>query len=137
MSQQPWDASQGANPDTCLHFLAIYVDLPNQLHICISCESTLSEEYLEEFVWDYEHENGVYHRRSVRASRRALSGRRHPLLGVRDRRKFKIFRSEFPAIFRFNGRLFEECFDIDGNKDRFVEITPEYAQHLLETRGDD
>lgn len=130
MSQQPWDASQGTNPDTCLHFLAAYVDPPNKLHICVSCGSTLSEEYLEEFVWDYEHENGIYHRRSVRASRRALSGR-HPLLGVQDSRQFKIYRTEDPAIFRFNGKFYVE--DFDRHYERcFIERSPEFVERIIE-----
>src|SRR4051812_1167331 len=36
------------------------------------------------------------------------------LLGNGAHRNFKIYRTEFPAIFRFNGQLYQEFYDIDG-----------------------
>jgi len=71
MSTQPWDASQGANPDTCWHMLAVSVYGPN-LHVCLSCDSTLSEEYWAEFVWDHIPEHNVWKRRSIRESERTF-----------------------------------------------------------------
>lgn len=56
---------------------------------------------------------------------------RHPLLGIKDGRKFKIYREEFPAIFRFNGKLYQEEYDIDRNEHRWVEISPEYAERWV------
>jgi len=56
---------------------------------------------------------------------------RHPLLGNKDSRKFKIYREEFPAIFRFDGKIFSEGFDIDHDEIKFQEVTPEWAEEQL------
>lgn len=53
------------------------------------------------------------------------------LLGREPSRNFKIFRTGFPAIFRFNGILYQEHFDIDTNKHEWVEISEAQAQPLL------
>jgi hypothetical protein len=53
------------------------------------------------------------------------------LLGNAPSRKFKIYREEFPSIFRFDGRLYMEDFDIDSNQQRWIEISEEYAQTWL------
>lgn len=55
----------------------------------------------------------------------------HPLLGTKPSRHFKIYREEFPAIFRFNGVLYQEEHDIDANEIKFVEIVPELAEPWL------
>jgi hypothetical protein len=57
------------------------------------------------------------------------------LLGVTPSRRFKIFRSEFPAIFRFNGALFEEFYDIDANEHLWVQISEDEAQRWLKAKG--
>lgn len=56
------------------------------------------------------------------------------LLGLKVSRKFKIYREAFPAIFRFNGQLFQEEYDIDAGENRWVEITEETAERWLRTR---
>lgn len=53
------------------------------------------------------------------------------LLGIKPSRNFKIFRSEFPAIFRFNGKLFMEHYDINTGEDRWEEISEEYAHRWV------
>lgn len=53
------------------------------------------------------------------------------LLGMRPARTFKIFETDFPAIFRFDGKLYMENFDIDRNEHRWVEISEEHAMHYL------
>lgn len=58
------------------------------------------------------------------------------LLGVKPSRNFKIYRTEFPAIFRFNGKLFQEEYDIDFDEDCWVEITEEEAMRWLEAKSD-
>jgi hypothetical protein len=106
MSTQPWDASQGTNPDTCLHFLADQVDPLRDIWICFSCESTLSAEYRNEFVWDY-NDNADYPywaRRSVRESRRVLSGRDE----VIDKTKLYVWTgSEWRDVDELNARIYD------------------------------
>jgi len=58
----------------------------------------------------------------------------HPLLGSKPSRHFKVYREEFPAIFRFNGALYQEDRDIDANQIEFVEIAPELAEPWLRVR---
>ena len=54
------------------------------------------------------------------------------LLGMKPSRNFKIYRTEFPAVFRFDGRLFQERFDVDANEVLWVEIDePEALPWLL------
>lgn len=59
------------------------------------------------------------------------------LLGLGPSRNFKIFRTEFPAIFRFNGKLYQEFYDIDEEQHIWIEVSEETAQRWLaaETRG--
>ena len=57
------------------------------------------------------------------------------LLGVRPSRQFKPYRMEFPAIFRFNGKLFQEFYDIDEARIIWVEISPEDAEPWLIAKG--
>ncbi len=59
------------------------------------------------------------------------------LLGMRPSRNFKIYRREFPAIFRFNGVLFQEFFDIDNNETKFLGITEEAAKRWLLLRDNE
>lgn len=53
------------------------------------------------------------------------------LYGVTPSRKFKIYREEFPAIFRFDGGLYQEFYDIDANIALWREITEEEALRWL------
>lgn len=57
------------------------------------------------------------------------------LLGVRPSRQFKIYRSEFPAIFRFDGKLYQEHYNIDTMVDEWVEITEDEAIRWLKAEG--
>jgi hypothetical protein len=57
------------------------------------------------------------------------------LLGVKQSRQFKIYRLDPPAIFRFNGKLYKEFYDIDMDKNFWVEIKEEDAEHLLHVNG--
>lgn len=64
------------------------------------------------------------------------------LLGFVPVRNFKIYRSEFPAIFRFNGKLFQEHYNIDTMVDEWMEIDEAEAMRWLaaqlpETRKDE
>lgn len=52
-------------------------------------------------------------------------------LGVKRSRKFKIYREAFPAIFRFDGQLYQELYDIDANETKWVEISVEHAERWL------
>lgn len=45
------------------------------------------------------------------------------LLGLRPSRHFKIFREEFPAIFRFNGNLYQEHYNIDTDSNEWIEVS--------------
>lgn len=56
------------------------------------------------------------------------------LLGIGLSRNFKIFRTEFPAIFRFNGRLYQEFYDIDTDENLWVEINVETAKRWLKAK---
>lgn len=56
------------------------------------------------------------------------------LLGNKISRNFKIYRTDFPAIFRFEGVLYQEEFDIDFNEARFVEISEENAERWLRAK---
>jgi len=53
------------------------------------------------------------------------------LLGFKPTRQFKIYRTEFPAIFRFNGKLYQEFYDIDEDQSLWVEINEEEADRWL------
>lgn len=59
-----------------------------------------------------------------------MSSEQHPLLGSFYNRKFHIFRTEHPAIFRFNGKLFAEDFN-QFEEACFSEVTPEWADAQL------
>lgn len=54
------------------------------------------------------------------------------LLGLYPSRKFKIYREEHPAIFRFNGKLFVEGSDENG--DFWIEINEEEAARRLASK---
>jgi hypothetical protein len=55
------------------------------------------------------------------------------LLGMYPSRSFKIYRTEEPAIFRFNGKLFME--QITGEHHiRWVEVTEDQAMVWLKDR---
>lgn len=57
------------------------------------------------------------------------------LLGMRPSRHFKIFREkEFPAIFRFNGKLFMEYYNIDDDETVWREVQEETAMRYLEAK---
>lgn len=56
------------------------------------------------------------------------------LLGVKPSRNFKIYRTEFPAIFRFNGKLYQEFYDIVKNEELWLEMDEEEATHWLEAK---
>jgi hypothetical protein len=69
--------------------------------------------------------------------KRMCSGQGEPgLLGLRPSRQFKIYRTEFPAIFRFNGRLYQENYDIDNDDFAFVQIDVAEAQRWLRAKED-
>ena len=56
------------------------------------------------------------------------------LLGTKPSRNFKIYRTEEPAIFRFNGKLFME--QITGEDSiRWVEVSEELATVFLEAKS--
>lgn len=57
------------------------------------------------------------------------------LLGNGPSRNFKIFRTHFPAVFRFNGKLYMENFDIDRNVSEFIEVSEENAEPLVRMRS--
>ena len=59
----------------------------------------------------------------------------HPLLGVKPSRKFKIYREKFPAIFRWEGRLYMEMHNIDSDEIIFTQISPEHAARWLESKS--
>jgi hypothetical protein len=56
------------------------------------------------------------------------------LLGNKPSRKFKIYREEFPAIFRFNGKLFQEFYDDVIDERLWVEIDEQTAERLLRAK---
>lgn len=56
------------------------------------------------------------------------------LLGNKPSRNFKIFRTDHPAIFRFNGRLYMEFFDIDVNQHVWTEIGESEAMRWLKAK---
>jgi len=56
------------------------------------------------------------------------------LLGMRPSRNFHIFRSDFPAIFRFNGKLFREETNTLTGEDRWREISEETAMRYLKSK---
>jgi hypothetical protein len=58
----------------------------------------------------------------------------HPLLGNGARRTFKLYRTEFPAIFRFDGKFFQEEYAIDTMEQKWIEITPETAERWLKSK---
>lgn len=57
------------------------------------------------------------------------------LLGMTPSRNFKIYRTDFPAIFRFNGKLFMEQVNTATMEDRWVEISEKAAGRWLKTKG--
>jgi hypothetical protein len=57
------------------------------------------------------------------------------LLGTKPSRKFKIYREEFPAIIRFNGKLYQEHYNIDTMEDAFVEISEGEAERWLKAKS--
>ena len=59
------------------------------------------------------------------------------LLGMKPGRNFKIFRTEFPAVFRFNGRLYQEIFDVITCEVLWVEVNEEDATKLLTVKIND
>lgn len=54
------------------------------------------------------------------------------LLGNAPSRNFKIFRTEFPAIFRFNGKLHQEFYDVNNQESVWMEVSEEVAKPWLE-----
>lgn len=56
------------------------------------------------------------------------------LLGYRPTRHFKIFQEKFPAIFRFNGKLFQEFYNIDANEYLWHEISEQDANRWLQIK---
>ncbi len=58
----------------------------------------------------------------------------HPLLGNGASRHIKIYRETWPAIFRYNGRLYQEHYDVDNDVHSFVEISPEEAERWLQPK---
>lgn len=58
----------------------------------------------------------------------------HPLLGNGASRSFKLYRTEFPAIFRFDSKFFQEDYNISTGKYRWTEISPEFAERWLEAK---
>lgn len=53
------------------------------------------------------------------------------LLGTRPSRNFKLYQTKFPAIFRFNGKLFMEHYNIDTMVNEWVEVSEEYVKRWL------
>ena len=45
-------------------------------------------------------------------------------------RSFEIIRTEWPALIRFDGKYFEEEYDIDVNEQKFREVSDEYAERM-------
>lgn len=46
-------------------------------------------------------------------------------------REFEALRTNWPAIFRFGGKYFQEYYNPLTGEGRWCEITPEYAEHVL------
>jgi len=61
---------------------------------------------------------------------------RHPLLGNKDSRQFKIYRTEHPAVFRFNGIFYMEDFD-RHYEPTFIGLTIEQAERILNPPKED
>jgi len=57
------------------------------------------------------------------------------LLGLKPTRQFKFYQTEFPAIFRFDGKLYRELRDIDDGQSMWIEIKLEEAERLLHVNG--
>lgn len=58
----------------------------------------------------------------------------HPLLGNKPSRRFAIYRTDFPGIFRFDGELFMEYYNADENRTVFLPIDPKTAEPFLEAK---
>lgn len=130
MSTPRWDASQGANPETCRHHVIICGQRDGTPgFFCFSCLSPVSDDMRAGRKYAYDDERNVWEYVSPRAAKK-----RHPLLGVRDSRQFKTYRTEFPAIFRFNGQLYQEAYNIGSGEERFIPIEPEHAEQWLRER---
>lgn len=57
------------------------------------------------------------------------------LLGNGPSRRFKVYQTDFPAIFRFNGKLYQEFYDINEDQNFWIEIKEEDAERLLHVNG--
>jgi hypothetical protein len=57
------------------------------------------------------------------------------LLGNGPSRRFKVYQTDFPAVFRFNGKLYQEFRDVDVEQSLFIEIKEEDAERLLHVNG--
>lgn len=55
------------------------------------------------------------------------------LLGTTPSRNFKIFRTEFPAVFRFNGHLYQERYNIDTDELLWVEVDEDEVKRWLQS----
>jgi hypothetical protein len=53
------------------------------------------------------------------------------LLGNSPTRHFKVYRTKFPAIFRFNGKLYMEHYNIDQNVKEWIQIEVAEAERWL------
>ena len=54
-----------ANPDTCEHRIirpALPAPVRQYLIVCVSCDATISEEYMHEFHWEYDIDYDVWRR---------------------------------------------------------------------------
>ena len=56
------------------------------------------------------------------------------LLGIKISRQFKIYRSEFSAIFRFSGKLYMEVYDTVEDTTGWEEVDEAMALHFLEAK---
>ena len=52
------------------------------------------------------------------------------ILGQKPTRQFKVYQTKYPAIFRFNGKLYVE------EVDQWVEIKEKDAEHILQVNGE-
>jgi hypothetical protein len=123
-----WDASQGANPDTCLHFLSRTIAYkPGQyIQVCFSCSATLSSEYMREFDWTYDGEHDVWRRKSIRDMRRERRNRTY---------EFEIIVADWPRVIKLEDKYFEEDYAIDYGIARWTQIYPDQLEQYLRSRG--
>lgn len=56
--------AEGANPDTCLHMLAqLCITKEFDLFVvCLSCASTLDDEFKNDYHWEYDVSFGLWQR---------------------------------------------------------------------------